>query len=237
MSIASMHTPRSVPPPSHMCEPMTHHHICVLGPLLLEGLGMPAVGLHDTVWAPQTDPALLPCPTEACISIGSERCGDNMGLDGGCGWAGQAPMSDIWEAAWRGDVDVVEWMVGQDPGLLNAQQRLGGTPLMRASSGGRVGVVSWLLDNGAALDEQDSSGRTALNCACIRGKTPVVKLLLYRGADPSTPGGVWGSTPLIRASEEGHLEVVRCLLANPRAKATLNHRDRIGKTALMGGLL
>jgi hypothetical protein len=94
-----------------------------------------------------------------------------------------------------------------------------------------VGVVRWLLDNGAAIDQSDSTRWTALWLACRVGQTPVVRLLLQRGADPTTaePGG-W--TPLVAASSQGHLEVVRLLLGQPSARATLTCRDNVGRTAL-----
>jgi ankyrin repeat protein len=42
----------------------------------------------------------------------------------------------------------------------------------------------------------------------------VVRLLLERGADPTIATGR-GSTPLMAASSQGHLEVVRLLLGHP----------------------
>jgi ankyrin repeat protein len=56
------------------------------------------------------------------------------------------------------------------------------TPLTEASGGGQVGVVRWLLDKGVAINEQTNPGHTALVCACRFGRTPVVRLLLERGA-------------------------------------------------------
>jgi ankyrin repeat protein len=94
-----------------------------------------------------------------------------------------------------------------------------------------VGVVRWLLDNGAAANEENAPGVTALRLACSHGRPPLVRLLLERGADP-TIADHRGSTPMMEASWEGHLEVVRLLLGHASAKATLNQRDRYGATAL-----
>jgi hypothetical protein len=89
-------------------------------------------------------------------------------------------MSDIWMAAHWGDLAEVERLVGQDAGLLDAR---GGpfrqTLLMYASCMGHVGVVRWLLDQGAATDERDEYEEgTALIFACSAGRLPVVRLLV-----------------------------------------------------------
>jgi uncharacterized protein len=140
-------------------------------------------------------------------------------------------MADIWEAAREGDLAEVQRLVGHDPGLLNATDGGGMTPLICASDWGHVGVVRWLLDQGAAIDEWDDEGGTALGLACYNADTPVVRLLLDRGADP-TIADEGGSTPLIMASDLGHLEVVRLLLVRPSAKGVVNHCDHEGTTAL-----
>jgi hypothetical protein len=144
-------------------------------------------------------------------------------------------MKGIWGAAKAGDLAEVQRLVGHDPGLLDATHE--GyyyeckTPLLLASDTGHVGVVRWLVDRGAAINEGDISGMTALWCASLHGRTPVVKVLLEGGADPSIATR-WGSTPLMIASVEGRLEVVRLLLGHPSAKATIDRRDRNGRTAV-----
>jgi uncharacterized protein len=140
-------------------------------------------------------------------------------------------MTDIWHAAGAGDVGEVERLVGQDPSLLDAKERFDSTPLMYASQKGHVGVVRWLVDHGAAIDEGNCSGWTALWLASFQGRTPVVKLLLERGADPIISDGM-GETPLITASFGGHLEVVRSLLDHPSARAIINRRNTFDRTAL-----
>jgi ankyrin repeat protein len=139
----------------------------------------------------------------------------------------------IWRAAFQGDLDEVEGLVGQDPGLLEARDGHAHTPLMWASMKGHVCVVRWLLDKGAAINGRDDSGLTAVWFACSYGHLPVVRLLVERGADP-TGALDRHSTPLMAASSRGHLEVVRLLLNRPGARATINLRDCFGRTALWG---
>jgi ankyrin repeat protein len=137
----------------------------------------------------------------------------------------------IWDAAEAGDLAEVQRLVGHDPRLLNAQDPHAWTPLMWASRGGHMGVVRWLVDQGAALDVRNNGGHTVLCLASEQGRTPVVRLLLQAGADPTiTLDNGW--SPLIQASLRGRLETVRCLLEHPSA-AVINHRDRWGRTALL----
>jgi uncharacterized protein len=143
-------------------------------------------------------------------------------------------MDDIWEAAREGDVGEVERLVRHDPGLLNAEGFDRRTPLMLASWEGHVGVVRWLVDNGAAIHDRDAYGSTALRLACYHGRLDVTRLLFEKGADP-TLGNTGGGTPLIAASSNGHLEVVRFLLGLPSAKASINRRDSLGRTTHTAG--
>jgi hypothetical protein len=92
--------------------------------------------------------------------------------------------------------------------------------------------VRWLLDRGAALDEPDAHGCTALYLASCEDHTPVVALLLDGGADPTLASGS-RMTPLAIASHYGCTETVRCLLAHPSAAITINRRENLrGRTAL-----
>jgi ankyrin repeat protein len=144
-------------------------------------------------------------------------------------------MPDIWQAAFDGDVEEVQRLVGLDPSLLDARDPDEGgiTPLMYASQEGHVGVIRWLLDKGAAINERDDDGYTALRrAACADDRPAVVRLLLESGANPTIADHDEGLTPLIAASRNYLREVVRVLLGHAVAKATVNHRGTGGETAL-----
>lgn len=88
------------------------------------------------------------------------------------------------------------------------------TPLMGASGRGFIDVVRLLLDRGAHVDANDTSGETALMGACYWGHADVAKLLLDKGSDVNARS--------VDGTLKGHAEVVRLLLgkgANVHAKA------------------
>lgn len=115
----------------------------------------------------------------------------------------------------------------------------GETALMMAARTGKLAAVSRLLDQGAQVNAAENlRGTTALMWAAEQGHTAVVQLLLERGADvnarsailtPVKRGGlgfarpaadgqqprdrIGGLTPLLFASREGALDVVRTLVA------------------------
>jgi hypothetical protein len=140
-------------------------------------------------------------------------------------------MESVWGATRENNLGEVERLLEQDPGLLDARDCGGWTPLMWASESGHTGLVRWLVDKGGAINERSDNGSTALWLACALGRLPVVSLLVEKGADSTIPHR-GGRTPLIAASLGGHLEVVRLLLGHPSARITINHRDVAGRTAL-----
>jgi hypothetical protein len=56
-------------------------------------------------------------------------------------------------------------------------------PLQKAARHGHLGTVQWLLDHGARVDGQPTSGTTPLMAAAIEGHVDVVRLLLDAGAE------------------------------------------------------
>lgn len=82
-------------------------------------------------------------------------------------------------------------------GDINAKNReTGQTPLMLAVSRGHAGMVDLLLDSGAAINESDNDGSTALMCACEVGSMALVKALLSNPECDATKEDHDGSTAL-----------------------------------------
>lgn len=89
----------------------------------------------------------------------------------------------------------------------------GHTALMFAAFNGHSEIVILLLDAGAKIDKRDSLDRTAL-LYCATGPFPeTAKILLDRGAEPNTVDSNEHFSPLMHAAAEGHLEVVKVLIA------------------------
>lgn len=159
-------------------------------------------------------------------------------------------------AATRGDVRLVSELLerGEDPDEVNSS---GWTALMFAAEAGRVSAVRLLLDRGADACVRDEAGRQALTVAAlerhravldelrqavseadiaqvyresfIQRNWPALEWALANDADPDTLEDE-GRTPLVLASREGDLALVRRLLA---AGAYLHHTDSSGRCALI----
>lgn len=95
-----------------------------------------------------------------------------------------------------------------------------------------VVIVKLLVEAGVDLDYQDAQGETALHVAARFGHTACAKILLEghddQKADLEIAENSFGWTPLFTASVDGHIEIVRTLIA---AKASLEKLDTSGWTA------
>jgi ankyrin repeat domain-containing protein 17 len=105
----------------------------------------------------------------------------------------------------------------------------GYTPLMEASREGHVEMVTLLLSHdpeekfiNAITEETQES---ALTLACCGGSFEVAKILIEAGADVN----LGASTPLMEASQEGHIELVQLLL---QSNALVNQCTTSGETSL-----
>jgi len=98
----------------------------------------------------------------------------------GCG-------SSLIRAVEKGDVTGVRSLLKDGADVSERDGILGMTPLMFAAREGNSDVVTELLDNGASVNAQATTGSvakwTALSFSAAEGHVEIVKLLLKRGAD------------------------------------------------------
>jgi ankyrin repeat protein len=167
-------------------------------------------------------------------------------------WSNLAPGGEIHTAAMRGDVEKVKALLAADPDLVSSQDEHGWTPLYFAAASGHKDVVELLIANKADVNALNQNF-TPLRAAAMNGHPDVAELLIASNAqvtifdaaaggyleivksqlkaDPAlvsaTDNSGW--TALQFAARNGHLDVVKLLLAN---KADVNARGRTGMAPL-----
>ncbi|XP_041435639.1 ankyrin repeat domain-containing protein 17 isoform X3 [Xenopus laevis] len=127
-------------------------------------------------------------------------------------------------AACGGHVELAALLIERGANLEEVNDE-GYTPLMEAAREGHEEMVALLLGQGANINAQtEETQETALTLACCGGFLEVADFLIKAGADIE----LGCSTPLMEAAQEGHLELVKYLLAAANVQAT----TATGDTAL-----
>ena len=129
------------------------------------------------------------------------------------------------EASKAGDLELVKKIVTLHPHIVNCRDLDGrhSTPLHFAAGYNRVGVVEYLLSNGADVHAKDKGGLVPLHNACSYGHYEVTELLVKHGATVNV-SDLWKFTPLHEAAAKGKYEIVKLLLKHG-ADATKKNRD------------
>jgi ankyrin repeat protein len=87
-----------------------------------------------------------------------------------------------------------------------------GDQLFNAARSGDAVTVKSLLDRGVDVNTKFRYGATALSYASDKGHLEVVKLLIERKANVNVKDTFYGATPIIWAAQKGHTKVVEALL-------------------------
>lgn len=117
---------------------------------------------------------------------------------------------DILEAVRRFDLPMVKSLLDSRPGLVNAKDSAGYTPLHWAAVDGCGDVVLLLISRGADVNAKNNAGFTPLHNAARSGHEKVIKSLISRGANINARS-MNGITPLKLAVDAGHEEVAEFL--------------------------
>jgi len=99
-------------------------------------------------------------------------------------------------------------------------------PIHDAARSGDEVALKALLDGGAAIDEKNSSGETALVVACLAGQPEAVALLIKRGADVVARNNR-GMTALHGASYAGCADCARELLVAGASPGDAENRFKV----------
>lgn len=137
------------------------------------------------------------------------------------------------EAARAGDVEAIGRLVGE--GLpIDAQDTDGRTAVMVATIARQTDAVRALVDAGADVDVRDNRLDNVFLYAGANGYLDILRIANEAGADPALTNR-FGGIALIPASERGHVEVVRYLLAE--SEVDVDHVNRLGWTALLEAII
>jgi ankyrin repeat protein len=137
------------------------------------------------------------------------------------------------DAARVGDVDAIRVMLGQGQPI-DAVDADGRTPVMVATVARQTEAVRVLVDAGADVDVRDNRLDNVFLYAGANGLLDNLRIANEAGADPALTNR-FGGIALIPASERGHVEVVRYLLAE--SDVDVDHVNRLGWTALLEAII
>jgi ankyrin repeat protein len=159
---------------------------------------------------------------EAMLERGSQKGVDQRGKDG---------KTALHHAAEGGHFEVVAYLLCKEA-RDSIKDRFGNTPLVLACEMGHLAVIGMLLEarEGQGLQEMGAAGWLGLHYAAVGGHKEIVTFLLSKGAQANTRDEQ-GSTPLMWACEDGHLDVVQILHGETEGQG-LEGRNNYGCTAL-----
>ena len=119
---------------------------------------------------------------------------------------------------------------GSDPGIVDFSGR---NPLHYAVSSGDISITQLLLAANADVHAKEANGVTALHMAAtLEEGTPIINLLLSRGASPDSEDNE-GFRPLHRAAYNNNPGNMQLLLTRG---ANINAANKFGTTALMSSV-
>lgn len=133
------------------------------------------------------------------------------------------------DAVSRGDRQTIERALEHGAKLSAKDDIKRSVVLLAVLDAGDLELVRWLHTKGAALDEPDAGGRTALSFAAANGRLDMVRYLVENGAVVDG-ADVQGRTPLFQAATGNHVDVAGFLLDRG---ANANVRDQFGDTPLI----
>jgi 7,8-dihydropterin-6-yl-methyl-4-(beta-D-ribofuranosyl)aminobenzene 5'-phosphate synthase len=127
---------------------------------------------------------------------------------------------EIHKAAMEGNLEKVQALIADNPGLTDAKDEMGRTPLHLACHGGHTELVKLLLAKGADMEAKFPNGSTALFWTIPEGHKEILELLMAKGADIQAKQND-GTSLLHIAAALGQSEIAELLIEkglNPNTK-------------------
>jgi ankyrin repeat protein len=140
--------------------------------------------------------------------------------------------NELVEAAEAGDVAAVEKLLA-DGADVNGRGVHDRTAVTAAAMGEHVDVVKVLVDAGADVDLQDDDRNNPLLLCWENGNVALLEAVLRGDPDLGTTNR-YGGVAIIPASDRGHVEMVRGLLATG---IDVNHVNNLGWTAVIEAVI
>jgi len=142
-------------------------------------------------------------------------------------------VSGLVDAAERGDAAAVRSLL-EDGADVNERRGDGRTAVTAAALGDHVEVARVLIAAGADVDLQDADRNNPL---LVTGETGSVAMLraVLRGEPDLGATNRYGGVALIPASDRGHVDYVRAILAE--TAIDVDHVNNLGWTALLEAVI
>ncbi|POX53154.1 hypothetical protein C3489_16375 [Streptomyces sp. Ru71] len=136
-------------------------------------------------------------------------------------------------AAGRGDADAVRAALARGA-RLETRDADGRTPLLRAALADHVQAARALVAAGADVDARDDRQDSPWLVTGVTGSVAMMRALLPGGPDVTLTNR-FGGVSVIPASERGHVDYVRAVLAE--TGTDVDHVNRLGWTALLEAVI
>jgi len=133
------------------------------------------------------------------------------------------------DAVQRDDRATVERALERGANLAATDELGRSVVLLATMDAGDLDLVRWLHEKGAALDQPDANGRTAVSFAAEAGRLDILRYLAGQGADLHRRDGQQ-RTPLFHAALGDHPDVLAFLVEHG---GDVNVRDQFGDTPLI----
>jgi ankyrin repeat protein len=131
------------------------------------------------------------------------------------------------KAAYEGNLDEVVNLFSINNNVIHEKDIEGDTAILKASRNCiAVDVITFLIENGANVNDKDQIGQTPLIVATQHGCKKLVEILIGAGADIHERNE-FGQSAIITAAQENQLEIARFLIDSG---ANVNISDAEGET-------